>query len=97
MARAARIELRIILTLGHPGVKCRLRHREAATCNGHDRGATDGRRGGAAKYIYAARAVRDFFAAGFEAWPRLICGLLKTIYDIGLLWAFRHVNPPEER
>jgi len=36
-------------------------------------------------------------AAGLEAWPLVICGLLKTIYDIALLWAFRHVKPPEER
>jgi MFS family permease len=37
------------------------------------------------------------FAAGFAAWPLLICGLLKIIYDIALLWAFHHVKPPEER
>ena len=37
------------------------------------------------------------FAAGFEAWPLVICGLLKIAYDLALLWAFRHVTPPEER
>ena len=36
-------------------------------------------------------------AAGLQAWPLGICGLLKTIYDIALLWAFRRVKPPEER
>jgi MFS family permease len=37
------------------------------------------------------------FAAGFQAWPFVICGVLKIIYDIALLWTFRHVRPPEER
>lgn len=37
------------------------------------------------------------FAAGLEAWPLVICGLLKTIYDIALLWALHHLKPPEER
>lgn len=36
------------------------------------------------------------FAAGFEAWPFLICGALKIVYDVLLLWTFRHVKPPEE-
>jgi MFS family permease len=37
------------------------------------------------------------FAAGFEAWPLVICGVLKIAYDLALLWAFGHVKPPEER
>ncbi len=37
------------------------------------------------------------FAAGYEAWPLIICGLLKIFYDFALLWTFRHVKPPEER
>jgi MFS family permease len=37
------------------------------------------------------------FAAGYEAWPLVICGLLKIFYDLALLWTFRHVKPPEER
>ena len=37
------------------------------------------------------------FAAGFEAWPFIICGVLKIAYDLALLWTFRHVRPPEER
>ena len=36
------------------------------------------------------------FAAGYEAWPLVICGVLKTIYDLALLWAFAHIRPPEE-
>jgi hypothetical protein len=36
-------------------------------------------------------------AAGLEAWPLVICGLLKIAYDLALLWMFRHVKPPEER
>jgi predicted MFS family arabinose efflux permease len=37
------------------------------------------------------------FAAGFEAWPLVICGFLKIAYDLALLWAFGQVKPPEER
>jgi MFS family permease len=37
------------------------------------------------------------FAASFRAWPLLICGALKIIYDLLLLMQFRHLKPPEER
>jgi MFS family permease len=37
------------------------------------------------------------FAAGLHAWPLLLCGGLKIAYDLLLLWAFRHIKPPEER
>jgi MFS family permease len=37
------------------------------------------------------------FAAGLQAWPFVICGGLKILYDLALLWTFRHVKPPEER
>jgi MFS family permease len=36
------------------------------------------------------------FAAGFQAWPLLLCGGLKIAYDLMLLAAFRHIKPPEE-
>lgn len=36
------------------------------------------------------------FAAGLQATPFIICGVLKIAYDLALLWAFRHVRPPEE-
>jgi MFS family permease len=36
------------------------------------------------------------FAAGLEAWPLVICGVLKIVYDLALLWMFRHLKPPEE-
>ena len=36
------------------------------------------------------------FAAGFQAWPLVICGVLKIVYDLALLWAFRRIKPPEE-
>lgn len=29
--------------------------------------------------------------------PFLVAGGLKIVYDLGLLWGFRHVRPPEER
>lgn len=37
------------------------------------------------------------FAAGYVALPFVICGVLKILYDVLLLWTFRHVRPPEER
>ncbi len=37
------------------------------------------------------------FAAGYQAWPFIICGVLKILYDGALLWTFRHVRPPEEQ
>ncbi len=36
------------------------------------------------------------FAAGFDAWPLVICGVLKILYDFALLCTFRHVKPSEE-
>ena len=37
------------------------------------------------------------FAASFQAWPLIICGVLKIAYDLLLLMQFRHVRPPEEQ
>jgi MFS family permease len=37
------------------------------------------------------------FAASLRAWPLVICGALKILYDGLLLLQFRHVKPPEER
>ncbi len=37
------------------------------------------------------------FAAGHHALPLIICGILKIIYDLALLWTFSDVVPPEER
>ena len=37
------------------------------------------------------------FAAGFLAWPLIICGTLKIAYDVLLLMQFRHHKPPEEQ
>ena len=37
------------------------------------------------------------FAAGLSAWPFIICGVLKTAYDLALLWSFGHVKAPEEK
>jgi MFS family permease len=33
----------------------------------------------------------------FLGLPLIICGTLKTIYDVALLFSFRHIKPPEER
>jgi len=32
----------------------------------------------------------------FTGWPLIICGILKTTYDLMLLFSLRHVKPPEE-
>ena len=37
------------------------------------------------------------FAAGWQTAPFIVCGALKIAYDLALLWAFRHIRPPEER
>jgi hypothetical protein len=37
------------------------------------------------------------FEAGYEAWPLIICGVLKIVYDFTLLWNLRHIKPPEEQ
>lgn len=37
------------------------------------------------------------FAASFRAWPLVICGVLKIIYDTLLLIQFRPLKPPEEQ
>ena len=31
------------------------------------------------------------------AWPLFFCAALKIVYDLLLLWQFRHLRPPEER
>lgn len=36
------------------------------------------------------------FSASPFAWPLLLCGLLKIVYDLSLLAMFRHMKPPEE-
>jgi MFS family permease len=33
----------------------------------------------------------------FAGLPLVICGALKIVYDVALLFSFRHVKPPEER
>ena len=33
----------------------------------------------------------------FSGLPLVVCGVLKTVYDLALLYAFRHVKPPEEQ
>ena len=38
-----------------------------------------------------------FFSLGLLSWPLVICGGLKILYDFLLLWAFRHLRPPEEQ
>jgi MFS family permease len=33
----------------------------------------------------------------FAGLPLIICGSLKIVYDLALLWSFRHMKPPEEQ
>ena len=33
----------------------------------------------------------------FSGLPLVVCGVLKIVYDVALLFSFRHVKPPEER
>jgi MFS family permease len=36
-------------------------------------------------------------STSFAALPLIICGVLKIVYDVSLLYSFRHIKPPEER
>ena len=36
-------------------------------------------------------------ATPFSGLPLVACGVLKIVYDVALLYSFRHVKPPEER
>ncbi len=35
-------------------------------------------------------------AGAFSGLPLVVCGVLKIVYDLGLLHSFRHIKPPEE-
>jgi MFS family permease len=42
-------------------------------------------------------AFAGFMLAGpFSGLPLVICGILKIVYDLALLYSFRHLKPPEE-
>ncbi|HEY5378253.1 MAG TPA: MFS transporter [Pseudolabrys sp.] len=36
-------------------------------------------------------------ATPFAGLPLVLCGVLKIVYDVSLLWSFRHIKPPEEQ
>jgi MFS family permease len=36
-------------------------------------------------------------ATSFPGAPFVLCGVLKIVYDVALLFSFRHIKPPEER
>ena len=36
-------------------------------------------------------------ATAFSGLPLVMCGVLKIVYDVALLFSFRHIKPPEER
>ena len=36
-------------------------------------------------------------ASPFPGLPLVICGVLKIVYDVALLYSFRHIKPPEEQ
>jgi MFS family permease len=36
-------------------------------------------------------------STSFAALPLVICGVLKIVYDLSLLFSFRHIKPPEEK
>jgi hypothetical protein len=35
-------------------------------------------------------------SSGFLGLPLVVCGTLKIVYDLSLLFSFRHIKPPEE-
>ena len=49
-----------------------------------------------------ASAISPAFAGvllttSFTGLPLVICGVLKIVYDVALLFSFRHIKPPEEQ
>ena len=36
-------------------------------------------------------------STAFAGLPLVICGVLKIVYDLSLLFSFRHIKPPEEK
>jgi MFS family permease len=36
-------------------------------------------------------------ATSFSGLPLVVCGVLKIVYDVALLFSFRHIKPPEEK
>jgi hypothetical protein len=62
-------------------------------------------RAAAASFTAAPRSLASSFspalagvmlAGTFSGLPLVVCGVLKITYDLGLLYSFRHVKPPEE-
>jgi len=37
------------------------------------------------------------FSTSFLGLPLVLCGVLKIVYDLALLFSFRHIKPPEEK
>ena len=67
---------------------------------------TESERAAAASFTSVSRSLASaaspalagaLFAASAFAWPLLICGALKIVYDFLLLAQFRHLKPPEEQ
>jgi len=49
-----------------------------------------------------ASAISPAFAGvllttAFSGLPLVMCGVLKIVYDVALLYSFRHMKPPEEQ
>jgi len=36
-------------------------------------------------------------STSFLGLPLILCGVLKIVYDLSLLFSFRHIKPPEEK
>jgi hypothetical protein len=36
-------------------------------------------------------------STSFAGLPLVVCGVLKIVYDLSLLFSFRHIRPPEEK
>ena len=67
---------------------------------------TEAERPAAASFTVVPRSIASaitpsiggaLFAAGLQALPLVLAGVIKTAYDLLLLFQFRHVKPPEER
>jgi hypothetical protein len=41
-------------------------------------------------------ATGSLLSASFSGLPLVLCGTLKIVYDLALLYSFRHLKAPEE-
>jgi hypothetical protein len=47
-------------------------------------------------FVLHAEDAGALLTTSFTGLPLVVCGMLKIVYDLVLLFSFRHTKPPEE-